>query len=122
MKSHCAEHKQHQPFCNFCMIMNVLDQSPQAAPETGSSGALCYAVVLEDRHIDVEVTLFLEKDTAIAWAKKQVEGEKELNEEMNSAMLADGWVYYCGYSCEGDSIRVIERVIDKEAPHSIPKS
>ena len=29
--------------------------------------------------------------------------------ELNDAMRADGWLWYCRYSTEGDSVRVVRR-------------
>lgn len=77
---------------------------------------MIYIVVWEDRHADVEVTPFFFKKDALVYAKKEA-GEmierygrgEGTTEELTDPMEKEGWVYYCCYSNEGDSIRVIER-------------
>ncbi len=74
-----------------------------------------YVVVHEDRHTDVGVTVFAAADAAIAYARDQARecarDPEDIEEELNGAMRADGWLYYCRYSSESDSIRVVERSI-----------
>lgn len=54
------------------------------------------------------------KKKAIEFAEKQIEDKKDTDTEMNQAMISDGWVYYCQYSSEGDNIRIVKRILDKE--------
>lgn len=73
-----------------------------------------YAVIWEDRHVDVAVHLFSDKDAAIVWAKKQSE-ESNINDwqDDENECPADWLAYFC-YSCEGDHLRVIEVEVDAE--------
>ena len=73
-----------------------------------------YVVIAEDRHADVEATVYTTPGPAIDYAKAEARERsarwpEDLDEELNDAMRADGWLYYGRYSCEGDSIRVVER-------------
>lgn len=72
-----------------------------------------YVGIIEDRHTDVNVEVFTSSDVAIAWARKLAQSFGPVDEpELNKSMVADGWVYYGVYSCEGDSIRVVRRTLD----------
>ena len=77
----------------------------------------CYIAIGSDRHTDTTAHVFSDKMAAIEWARKQareMDSFGELTEKLNSAMIQDGWVYYGCYSCEVDSIYVVERKIDEE--------
>ena len=77
-----------------------------------------YIVIWKDRHADTEVYPFSNPEEAIAFAKEKVEENcdypEDLDEELSAPMIADGWIYYGCYSCEGDSIRVVTRELDGE--------
>lgn len=72
-----------------------------------------YLVIVNDRHADIEVTPFTMKDTAIAFAEEQAEANAldhdDWDRELTDGMIADGWVWYCNYSCEGDDVAVVRR-------------
>jgi len=75
-----------------------------------------YLVITEDRHADTEVTPFAGPDEAIAFAGQEAQGcarhPEEItgeDRELNDAMRADGWIWYCLYSNEGDNVRVVRR-------------
>ena len=77
----------------------------------------CYVAILEDRHIDAQAYVFSSEEKAVVFAKltaREYCRGGELEEDLNDAMKADGWVYHCVYSCEGDNIRVIQCEIDSE--------
>ena len=75
-----------------------------------------YIVIIEDRHDDTEAIPFLNATTAICYAKKKAREycrhEEDYGESLNDAMKGDGWLWHATYSCEGDSVRVIERDTD----------
>lgn len=77
-----------------------------------------YLVIIEDRHIDVEVLPFTSLEAAIETAKTEVralarhEEDIEWGEPMSEAAIADGWCWRVAYSCEGDSVRVIRRELN----------
>ena len=78
--------------------------------------SVIYLVITEDRHADTEVTPFTDEAEAIAFAGQQVtdyarhpESIGPEDRELNDAMRRDGWLWYCRYSAEGDSVRVIRR-------------
>jgi hypothetical protein len=72
-----------------------------------------YIVIIEDRHADTEAVPFTDEDAAVAHAEEYVAGcdpdPEDIERELNDAMRRVGWVWYCGYSCEGDSVRVVRR-------------
>jgi hypothetical protein len=79
-----------------------------------------YLVITDDRHADPEVTPFADEAGALAFAEQEVErnarhpGSIELaDRELNDAMRNDGWLWYCRYSTEGDSVRVVRRELRK---------
>lgn len=81
-----------------------------------------HIVITEDRHADTEVTPFADPDEAIAFAAQEVrdyarhpEGIADEDRELNDAMRADGWTWYCRYSSEGDSVRVVRRELREAA-------
>ena len=71
-----------------------------------------YTMIIEDRHTDVEVTLFQNKDDAINTATKSVkEWGAKWPEDIEERYDVHGWLYHGVYSCEGDSVTVIESEI-----------
>lgn len=81
-----------------------------------------YIVVTEDRHYSTDARPFAGKDAAIAYAEQEVTDNarhpgliRDEDRELNEAMIADGWLWYCNYGFEGDSVRVIEREME-DAP------
>lgn len=73
-----------------------------------------YLVILEDRHIDVEVTPFRDRDAAIARAREIAAEESRSDSsyeisELTPDMLDDGWLFHAVYSVEDDSVRVVQR-------------
>jgi hypothetical protein len=75
-----------------------------------------YIVVVEDRHANAEVIPFTSEQEAIAFAGMEVDANARHPEDiepedrtLNESMKRDGWVWYCRYSGEGDSVRVLRR-------------
>lgn len=81
-----------------------------------------YVMITEDRHADVDVAVFTDPDMAVAKARAEVQEylrrPEDLDETLNAAMTADGWIYYGRYSVEGDSIRVVKREVRGPSPVS----
>jgi hypothetical protein len=77
-------------------------------------GVYLFVVMVEDRHADPDVEVFVEKDDAIRRARALAEegarhpGAIEVS-ELNNAMVNDGWVWHCRYSGEGDWVTVMAR-------------
>lgn len=75
-----------------------------------------YIVIIEDRHSDTDAKPFLNAATAIAYAEEKAREycrhEDDYEESLNDAMKEDGWLWHATYSCEGDSVRVVEREVD----------
>ncbi|TDP29812.1 hypothetical protein [Nocardia ignorata] len=73
-------------------------------------------VVWQDRHFGVDVQLFENSADAIEYARTQAKNSDrfgDLDETLTDAMKqgSDPWLYYGGYSCEGDHIYVIQRKV-----------
>lgn len=75
-----------------------------------------YLVITDDRHASTNVTPFINEADAIAFAEQEVaDGARhpELIEpedrELNDAMRASGWIWYCRYGVEGDKVWVLRR-------------
>jgi hypothetical protein len=67
-----------------------------------------FVVLIEDRHADVDVEVYTDRDKAIArgreLAKEYCRYEDDYEENTNPA-----WLFNATYSCEGDNITVYER-------------
>ena len=78
---------------------------------------IVYAVMIHDRHSDPECVLFADPERAIAHARKlahEYAGRPEfVEEDLNPAMRADGWLYHANYSSEDDSVWVVGRPIER---------
>lgn len=77
-----------------------------------------YCIITDDRHSDSDVRVYIDKDMAVRVARWVVKDMRERYDEDERADFGDsdtspikGWIYYGDYSCEGDSIRVVERNI-----------
>ncbi len=71
-----------------------------------------YNVIIEDRRNDVEVRSFRNREKAIEIALKRA---KELNrhiEDMEEETV-DGYELFITYSCEGDSVSVVETTLEE---------
>ena len=78
-----------------------------------------YIVITEDCHADTEVTPFADEADALAFAEQEVEDGRNPQDEtdergLTDGMRTDGWIWYCRYSSEGDSVRVVRRELRGE--------
>lgn len=79
-----------------------------------------YVVIIEDRRADTDAEVFSSEEIAIlragqlaaSYTRDPVEPE-DIDWGLTASMIRDRWVWYCRYSCEGDSVRVLRREIDK---------
>ena len=76
-----------------------------------------YIVILEDRHIDVEVTPFTTAAEAIKEAKFQAHEACRFASDYkeNPELCTNDWVFAATYSCEGDNVRVVRKTL-RETP------
>jgi hypothetical protein len=65
-----------------------------------------FTVLLEDRHADAEVEVFMDREMAINRAKNLAK-ENDRHGEYEEQQISD-WVFHATYSCEGDSVTVRE--------------
>jgi hypothetical protein len=77
----------------------------------GGKGMIVYLVIIEDRHSDVDIEVWLDETKAIERGKslalEYANGNpNELEEYLTTPMIESGWLYNVTYSCEGDSISV----------------
>ena len=83
--------------------------SGTAGKENGL-GVKLYVVIWKDHHTDTGAFVFSTAEKAIEFAKakaREYARHGDLTEEN-----IKGWLYYGRYSCEGDSLHVIERELD----------
>ena len=69
-----------------------------------------FVVLIEDRHVDINVELFEELDDAISYAKETA-NEYYQNKEDYREIEIKPWLFYVKFSCEGDNIHIIEKNI-----------
>lgn len=68
-----------------------------------------YVVIHEDRHTDVQVQPYRDRDEAIAAARAILDDYDGQEEELLTGMGDDGWILFGTYSTEDDCVRVVER-------------
>lgn len=75
-----------------------------------------YLVITQDRHTGVDVQPFGDQAEAEVYADQMVAASARHPEDITDddrvvtpAMASDDWVWYCRYSVEGDSVRVVRR-------------
>ncbi len=67
-----------------------------------------FVVIIEDRHTAVDIELFPTAEQAIEYAKECAPENASHPEDIEEEAI-DGWLYFCRYSSEGDSVHVIEK-------------
>lgn len=71
-----------------------------------------YAVLIEDRHVDVDVELFRDPGDAVERAlevvREYVVDDELFFEPPNDSMRSAGWIFWYRWSEEGDDVRVQE--------------
>jgi len=76
-----------------------------------------YTIVVDDRHSDLEIETFINKDAAIDRAQKLANEYcrfPEDYEEINTEKWNNGVIFRADYSCESDSITVYDTSIKME--------
>lgn len=72
-----------------------------------------FVVIWNDRHMDTDVTVFLDSDKAIEWARKQAREYDPFNDYQETVLTQDmkkcGWIFDVKYSCENDGLCVVEK-------------
>lgn len=69
-----------------------------------------YLAIVEDRHIDTEVEVFVDSHSAVSFAREVATNSCADPSEMYEEEIAE-WLFYIVYSNEGDSVRVVEREV-----------
>lgn len=80
-----------------------------------------FVIIIEDRHSDVDVEVHDNEDRAVGRAKRLAteycRHAEDLQDGLTDGMKKAGWVYYCRYSCESDSVRVVKaKLITEQQP------
>lgn len=73
-----------------------------------------FLLIVEDRHTDVLVFPFSNEQMAINEAKRIAKERCRDAEDYEEHPYGkdDGWLFYANYSCESDSVRVVEAQLD----------
>lgn len=69
-----------------------------------------FVVLIQDRHADVDAEVWADKEKAIARARELAKEYCRFPEDYEERQVAD-WVFYAVYSCESDSITVLEKAL-----------
>jgi hypothetical protein len=71
-----------------------------------------YTVLVNDRHADPEITVFVDEHFALKYANEELDKyrqrdpEVEIDDELNEDMIKDGWIFFAQIGGEDDYIRV----------------
>ena len=71
-----------------------------------------YVAMVKDRHCDPEPYVFTTPEAAIEYARSEAHEYARTPEDVEEETI-DGWLYYARYSCEGDSVWVVGKVLDR---------
>lgn len=66
-----------------------------------------YTILIQDRHADTEAEVWKDKEKAIERGRSLAKEYCRFPEDYEEKQVAD-WVFYAVYSCEEDSITVLE--------------
>lgn len=68
-----------------------------------------YVLIINDRHTDTEVTVFTDRDKAIAAAKRETEERGWVTDGDNARLdeLPEGWLFASNHPCEQDHLQVV---------------
>lgn len=69
----------------------------------------CYVILIQDRHVDTDVEVWLEPSKAIDRARYLVGKYARHPEDIEEKPSCEYYLFRINYSCEGDSITVLER-------------
>lgn len=67
-----------------------------------------YAIIIDDRHSDTDVEVYADRERAIERARALAKEYCRREEDYQELQIAD-WVFHAEYSCESDSITVLEK-------------
>jgi len=76
-----------------------------------------YTAIWSDRHSDTTAHVFSNYKEAAKFAKMTAEKYCKYPEDFKEKVYENntlGWAYSVTYSCEGDSIHVVETTLDKD--------
>ncbi len=76
---------------------------------------MIYIVIIEDRHSDTAVYPFVNKEVAIAEARKRAKNYCKYPEDYSEQDI-NGCLFYAEYSCESDSVCVVAAEVNKAIP------
>ena len=71
-----------------------------------------YNVIVEDRHTDVEVRSFRNREKSIEIAKKIAKRLNRHIEDMEEEIV-EGCELFITYSCEGDYVSVVKTILEE---------
>ena len=69
-----------------------------------------YCVIINDRHTDVNVEPYTNQEEAVDFARSTAKELCRFKEEYEEIEI-DGWCFCAQYSCEGDSVWVVEKML-----------
>lgn len=70
-----------------------------------------YNIIIEDRHNDVEVMSFRDRENAIETAKKIAKSLNRHNGYLHEYVI-EGYEFHMIYSCENDCVSVVKNILE----------
>ena len=74
---------------------------------------MVYVAIIHDRHAEPDAEVFTTADAAITYARTWAQEHAHFPDDFEEHDVKE-WLYYADYSCEGDSVWVLEKNIDAE--------
>lgn len=75
-----------------------------------------YLVIVSDRHTDLDISVYADREAALAAAKKLYEEHRDTGDDADYTaecfpLWLDYFEFWAAYSCEGDHVRVQAREV-----------
>lgn len=84
------------------------DTKQQGGEQSELDTPICYAIIINDRHCDTEVEICYDKAKAIAHGRALAKKYCRYEDDYEEREPDDEWLFHATYSCEGDSITVVQ--------------
>lgn len=77
-----------------------------------------YVLIINDRHVDTEVAVFVSRADAIAAAERETEERGWVTTDENARIdqFPEGWLFASNHPCESDHLQVVAVHLQEGTP------